>query len=225
MRVSNDAAPHHLMVLDVDSTLTSTEGIDILAELVGVGDQVSAITAAAMRGELDFAASLRERVKLLQGLPMSSVCAAVDRVWLTPGAETLISGLRERGWLVGAVSGGFTTMVGPIAFGLGLDHYRANTLEQVNGVLTGRLVGPIIDRAAKAEALREWASQAGLPLSCTVAVGDGANDLDMIATAGLGIAFHAKPAVAAASDFAIPDGGLEQILDLVDQWVAQSADA
>jgi phosphoserine phosphatase len=210
----------HLLVMDVDSTLTTTEGIDLLAELAGVGEQVADITAAAMRGELDFEQSLRRRVALLAGLPAAAIVEASAQVGLTPGAERLIDVLRRTGWRVGVVSGGFTDMVAPLAMSLALDHMRANVLDVVDGRLTGRLVGPVEDRAAKAAALRDWAAEDAVPLEATVAIGDGANDLDMLAEAGLGIAFHAKPAVAAAADARITEGGLDAALTIIREWLA-----
>jgi phosphoserine phosphatase len=202
--------------MDVDSTLAVTEGIDLLAGIGGVGDQVAAITERAMRGELDFAASLRERVGLLAGLPAEAIEAANAQVTLNLGAGELIEGLRRRGVGIGLVSGGFTAMVAPLASRLGIERFRANTLEVVGGRLTGQLAGPIVDRAAKAAALREWAQADGIAPGDTVAMGDGANDLDMMAAAGLSIAFHAKPAVAAAADQAITSGGLAEALTFLD---------
>src|ERR1035441_7680925 len=177
-----------LVVMDVDSTLVQGEAIDLLAARAGCAGPAAELTAAAMRGELDFTESLRERVAMLAGLD----CAALDEVRnelrLAPGARTLIRTLRRLGYRCGIVSGGFTQFTDGLAAGLSLDYAAANTLELSGGRLTGRLVGPIIDRAGKAQALRDFAGTAGVPLSQTVAVGDGANDLDMIAAAGLGIA-------------------------------------
>jgi phosphoserine phosphatase len=211
--------------MDVDSTLVATEGIDLLAAIAGVGERVAAITERAMRGELDFAASLRERVGLLAGLPTSAIEAANARVAPNPGAEALIAGLQARGWRIGLVSGGFTAMVGPLAARFGVDHYRANTLEITDGHLTGRLTGPIVDRAAKAAALREWAAADGVPPAHTAAMGDGANDLDMMDAAGLSIAFHAKPAVAARADTVIATKGLDAALPILDVWAQSAAGA
>ncbi|MDR1635431.1 MAG: phosphoserine phosphatase SerB [Bifidobacteriaceae bacterium] len=207
-------SPTHLLVMDVDSTLTSTEGIDLLADLAGRGPQVAAVTARAMAGELDFAASLHERVACLRGLPQAGLQEAAAMVRLTPGARELVAAAHAQGWAVAAVSGGFVQMVAPLAADLGLDFYRANTLEVSDAVLTGRVVGPVVDRAAKETALREWAGVLGVPLERTVAIGDGANDLDMMAAAGLSIAFGGKPAVVAAADHAI-DGSLAKALPLL----------
>jgi phosphoserine phosphatase len=206
--------------MDVDSTLVATEGIDLLAAIGGVGAQVAAITERAMRGELDFAASLRERVGLLAGLPASAIAEANAQVTPNPGAAALIAGLRARGWRVGLVSGGFTAMVGPLAERFGVDHYRANTLELADDRLTGRLLGPIVDRAGKAAALREWAAADGVALADCAAMGDGANDLDMMAAAGLSIAYRPKPAVAARADAVIVEEGLEAALTSPDTWVS-----
>src|SRR5450755_2433020 len=204
-----------LVVMDVDSTLVRGEAIDLLAERAGCGAQAAELTAAAMRGELDFATSLRERVAMLAGLD----CAALDQVRaelrLAPGARTLIRTLRRLGYRCGIVSGGFTQFTDGLARELGLDYAAANTLEIADGRLTGRLSGRIIDRAGKADALRQFAAQAGVPLSQTVAVGDGANDLDMIATAGLGIAFNAKQAVREAADASLSVPHLDAILYLL----------
>lgn len=184
-----------LVVLDVDSTLIQQEVIEMLAAHCGREAEVAAVTARAMAGELDFEQSLRARVATLAGLP-ATVLADVRRdIMLTPGARTLVRTLKRLGYTVGLVSGGFIEIVGDLAAELGIDHARANRLEIRDGVLTGRVVGPVVDRAGKAAALREFAAAEGLPLSRTVAIGDGANDLDMLALAGLGVAFNAKPLV------------------------------
>jgi phosphoserine phosphatase len=196
----------HLLVLDVDSTLTTTEGIDILADLAGSGPQVAQITDRAMRGELDFAESLRARVATLAGLSPAQMAQANARVALTPGAAQLVDTLHAAGWAVGAVSGGFDFMVRPLARALGLDHFQANTLEAADdGSLTGRLSGPVIDARAKAEALAEWSALYDLEPAAVAAMGDGANDLLMLKAAGLALAFNAKPAVAAAADYVISE--------------------
>lgn len=184
-----------LIVMDVDSTLVRGEFIDLLAARAGCGPQVAAITEAAMRGELDFAASLRQRVALLRGLALTEVEQVAATLELTPGARTLIRTLQRMGYQCGIVSGGFTQLTDGLAASLGLDFAAANTLEVEAGRLTGRLVGDIVDRAGKAAALTRFAAAAGVPMSQTVAVGDGANDLDMLKRAGLGIAFNAKPVV------------------------------
>ena len=201
-----------LVVMDVDSTLVQGEVIEMLAAHAGCEEAVAAITERAMRGELDFAASLRERVALLAGLDASAVDEVRAQVQLTPGARTLVRTLKRLGYAIGIVSGGFTQVTDHLAAELGLDHAMANTLEIVDGRLTGRLVGPIIDRAGKAEALRAFAVAEGLPLTQTVAVGDGANDLDRLAAAGLGIAFNAKPMVRAAADTAVNVPYLDSVL-------------
>lgn len=201
-----------LVVMDVDSTLISQEVIDLLAEASGVGQEVRAITESAMRGELDFEASLRKRVALLKGQPETKIFEIAKQVTLTPGARTLIRTLNKLGHGVGLVSGGFSQVVDPIAKQLGIEHVRSNTLEIVDGVITGNLVGPIIDRAGKALALKEFANLENVSPANTIAIGDGANDLDMIAAAGLGIAFNAKPTVQAAAQSALNAPYLDSVL-------------
>jgi phosphoserine phosphatase len=191
------------------------EVIEMLAAHAGVEQKVAEVTEAAMRGELDFAASLRARVALLAGLPESAIEQVRGQLVLTPGARTLLRTLRRLDYRVGIVSGGFTQITDHLATDLGLDYSLANTLEIANGRLTGGLIGPVIDRAAKADALRRFAAEAGVPLSQTVAIGDGANDLDMIAAAGLGIAFNAKPVVRAAADAAVSVPYLDSVLYLL----------
>jgi phosphoserine phosphatase len=204
-----------LIVMDVDSTLVQGEVIDLLAERAGCADEVAKVTAAAMRGEIDFTASLRERVSLLAGLPASVLDEVRAGLRLTAGARTLIGTLGGLGYKAGIVSGGFVQVIGPLAAELGIDYVAANELEITAGKLTGRLSGPVIDRAGKAEALRRFAAAAGVPLSQTVAVGDGANDLDMIAAAGLGVAFNAKPVVRDAADTSLSVPYLDAILYLL----------
>ena len=201
-----------LVVMDVDSTLISQEVIDLLAEAAGVGQEVRAITESAMRGELDFEASLRNRVALLKGQPETIIFEVAKQVTLTPRARTLIRTLNKLGHGVGLVSGGFSQVVDPIAKQLGIEHVRSNTLEIVDGVITGNLVGPIIDRAGKALALKEFANLENVSPANTIAIGDGANDLDMIAAAGLGIAFNAKPTVQAAAQSALNAPYLDSVL-------------
>lgn len=204
-----------LVVMDVDSTLIAGEVIDLLAARAGCAEQVAKVTAATMRGDLDFATSLRERVALLAGLP-EAVLADVRRdLRLAPGARTLVRTLHRLGYRCGIVSGGFTQITDGLAAELGLDYAAANTLEISGGKLTGKLTGPVIDRAGKAAALRRFAAQAGVPLSQTVAIGDGANDLDMIAAAGLGIAFNAKQVVRDAADAAVNVPYLDTVLYLL----------
>ncbi len=204
-----------LVVMDVDSTLVSGEAIDLLAARAGCAAKVAELTAATMRGELDFAAALRERVALLAGLDASVLDDVRAELRLAPGARTLIRTLRRLGYKCGIVSGGFTQFTDVLAADLGLDYAAANTLEIDGGKLTGQVTGAIIDRAGKATALRDFAARSGVPLSQTVAVGDGANDLDMIAAAGLGIAFNAKPAVRDAADASLSVPHLDAILHLL----------
>jgi phosphoserine phosphatase len=204
-----------LVVMDVDSTLVTGEAIDLLAARAGCAAKVAELTAATMRGELDFAAALRERVALLAGLDASVLDEVRAELRLAPGARTLVRTLRRLGYRCGIVSGGFTQFTDVLAADLGLDYASANTLEIASGKLTGQVSGAVIDRAGKAGALREFAARYGVPLSQTVAVGDGANDLDMIATAGLGIAFNAKPAVRDAADASVSVPHLDAILHLL----------
>ncbi|MEQ7008615.1 phosphoserine phosphatase SerB [Actinopolymorpha sp. B17G11] len=204
-----------LVVLDVDSTLIQGEVIEMLASRAGCLDEVTRVTAAAMRGELDFAESLRQRVALLAGIDARAMDEVRQEIRLTPGARTLLRTLHRLGYQVGVVSGGFAQIVEPIAAELGIDFVAANLLEVADGVLTGRVVGPIVDRPGKAEALHGFAEQAGVPLSQTVAIGDGANDLDMLAVAGLGVAFNAKPVVRQAADTAVSVPYLDAILYLL----------
>jgi len=204
-----------LIVMDVDSTLIQDEVIELIARHAGVLDEVASITDAAMRGELDFEESLRARVALLAGLPEATLRTVRDEVRLAPGARTLVRILKRLGYRVGIVSGGFTHVTDHLAATLGLDYAVANTLEVKDGRLTGRLVGPVIDRAAKAAALERFALDAGVPISQTVAIGDGANDLDMLSRAGLGVAFNAKPIVREAADTALNVPYLDTILYLL----------
>ena len=204
-----------LIVMDVDSTLIQEEVIDLLAARAGCADEVAKITESAMRGELDFAASLRERAALLAGLDASVLDAVRASLRLTPGARTLIRTLKHLGYKCGIVSGGFTAVIEPLAASLGIDYVAANTLEVADGKLTGRVLEPVIDREGKTEALRRFARAAGVPLSQTVAVGDGANDLGMIGAAGLGVAFNAKPVVRDAADTAVNVPYLDTILYLL----------
>lgn len=204
-----------LIVLDVDSTLIQGEVIEMLADYAGEHEQVTAVTAAAMAGELDFEASLRARVALLAGIPVSALDEVRERIELTPGARTLVRTVQQLGYTVGVVSGGFSQVVEPLARELGLDFAAANTLEVRDGYLTGALVGPIVDRAGKAAALERFAAEAGVPLAQTVAVGDGANDLEMLARAGLGVAFNASPLVRAAADAAVNVPYLDAVLFLL----------
>ena len=204
-----------LVVMDVDSTLIQQEVIELLAAKAGAQDKVKEITDAAMRGELDFAASLKARVALLAGLPESVIAEVQSEIVLTPGARTLVKTLQQLGHSVAVVSGGFTSVIEPLVKELGISYYRANTLEIADGILTGKVLDPIVDRAAKATALKDFAAVEGVLLEQTVAIGDGANDLDMISIAGLGIAFNAKPAVKAAAASSVSAPYLDSVLYLL----------
>ena len=204
-----------LVQLDVDSTLIQQEVIELLAAKAGVGSEVISITEQAMRGEIDFEQSLRARVALLKGLPVSAISEVQEQILLTPGAKTLVSTLHTLGHTVAVVSGGFIDVIAPLLKELDIKFYKANTLGIENGVLTGEVIGPVIDRAAKAAALKEFAAAQSISMDQTIAIGDGANDLDMIAAAGLGIAFNAKPAVKAAADSSLSQPYLDSVLYLL----------
>ncbi|MFG2812443.1 phosphoserine phosphatase SerB [Streptomyces sp. NPDC004673] len=204
-----------LVVMDVDSTLIQDEVIEMFAAHAGCEAEVAAVTEAAMRGELDFEQSLHARVALLKGLDASVVDKVREEVRLTPGARTLIRTLKRLGYQVGVVSGGFTQVTDALRERLGLDFAHANTLEIVDGKLTGRVTGEVVDRAGKARLLRRFAAEAGVPLSQTVAIGDGANDLDMLNAAGLGVAFNAKPVVREAAHTAVNFPFLDTVLYLL----------
>ncbi len=184
-----------LVVMDVDSTLIQGEVIEMLAEHAGYAAEVAEVTERAMRGELDFAESLHARVALLEGVPESALDDVYASLVYTPGARTMIRSLKRLGYRFALVSGGFTQLIERMADELGIDYFTANELEVVDGRLTGRIVGPVVDRVGKAEALRRFAADAGITVKNTVAIGDGANDLDMLAASGLGVAFNAKPVV------------------------------
>ncbi|MBV9594037.1 MAG: phosphoserine phosphatase SerB [Actinobacteria bacterium] len=201
-----------LVVLDVDSTLIRHEGIDRLADRAGVGEQVADLTRRAMDGELDFESALRARVRLLAGLPVTDVDEVRDQLELTAGAAVFVRTLRRLGFQVGVVSGGFTVFTDRFVDELGLDFAAANELEIVDGRLSGELLGPIVDRAGKADALREFARRFSVPISQTVAIGDGANDIDMLEAAGLGIAFNGKAALREAADAAVNVPFLDSVL-------------
>jgi len=201
-----------LVVMDVDSTLVQGEVIDRLAELAGVATEVTGVTAAAMRGELDFEAALRSRVRLLAGLPVTALDTVYDATELAPGARTLVRTLKRLGYRLAIVSGGFTQLTDRLAEELGIHYSRANELAVADGRLTGEIVGSVVDRAAKATALRDFAEDSKVTLDRTVAIGDGANDLDMLAAAGLGIAFNAKPVVQEAAHTALNVPYLDAIL-------------
>lgn len=204
-----------VVVLDMDSTLIQQEVIELLAAKAGVENQVKDITDRAMRGELDFTQSLRERVSLLAGLPESVIDDVRNEISLTPGARTLVKTLQRLGHTVCVVSGGFTSVISPLLESLDIKRFKANTLEIKDGTLTGKLEGDIIDRAAKATALQEFAKAEGVDIAQTIAIGDGANDLDMIAVSGLGIAFNAKPAVREAADSSVTAPYLDAVLYLL----------
>ena len=202
----------HLVVMDADSTLLRDEVIDLLAEECGCADQVAAITERAMAGELDFAESLRARVALLAGLDAGVLDRVRERLRLTPGARTLVRTLQRLGYVPAVVSGGFVEVLAPLMEELHVDYLEANHLEVIDGRLSGRVVGEIVDRAGKARALRRFADDVGVPLAQTVAVGDGANDIDMISAAGLGIAFNAKAVVREHADAALSVPYLDAVL-------------
>lgn len=204
-----------LVVLDVDSTLIEDEVIELLAAEAGSGERVAEITFRAMNGELDFEDSLRERVATLAGLPVSAIEAAAARVTVTTGVPAMIRAVQDAGGQVAVVSGGFHEVIDPIAESLGLDHWRANRLEVSGGLLTGGLIPPVIDGGAKADALREWAAAAGLPLSQTIAVGDGANDLPMMAICGLAVGFDAKAPVRDLANVLLDERDLAMLLPLM----------
>lgn len=207
-----DRRGQHLVVMDVDSTVIQEEVIDLLAEEAGVVEQVSAITERAMAGEMDFIESLRARVALLEGLPESAFDTVRSRITLTPGARTLCRTLSNLGYRVCLVSGGFIEVVGHLASDLGVDKVRANALEVNDGLLTGRIVGEIIDRAGKRRALESFAAEYGIPMRRTIAIGDGANDVDMLKAAGLGVAFNGKAAARAAADTSVSVPYLDSVL-------------
>jgi phosphoserine phosphatase len=211
-RYSLERRAKRLIVFDVDSTLIQGEVIEMLAERAGAGAAVAAVTEAAMRGEIDFAESLHQRVATLAGLPEEVLDEVAGQLELTPGARTTIRTLRRLGFHCGVVSGGFRQVIDPLAHDLMLDFVAANELEIVDAHLTGRVVGPVVDRAGKAKALRDFAEQAGVPMEQTVAVGDGANDIDMLAAAGLGVAFNAKPALREVADASLSHPYLDTVL-------------
>ncbi len=204
-----------MVQLDVDSTFIQQEAIELLAAKAGVLKEVSKITDAAMRGELDFEQSLLARVRLLKGLPEMVFDQVRDEITLTDGASDLVKLLHSQGHVVSLVSGGFVNIMQPIVDELKIDYFRANTLEVVDGVLTGQVLGSIVDRAAKAQALTEFALDAQVDMENTVAIGDGANDLDMMAIAGLSIAFNAKPVVIEAADLSITEPTLSSVPQLM----------
>lgn len=207
--------PKRLVQLDVDSTFIQQEAIELLAEKAGVLEQVARVTELAMRGELDFAQSLHSRVLLLKGLSEKIIKEVQMEILLTDGAKELVETLHSKGHCVALVSGGFVDILQPIVDELKIKHYKANKLEIKDGVLTGKLVGPIIDRPAKAAALKQFSSECQVDLRNTVAIGDGANDLDMMEIAGISIAFNAKPVVIEAADYSITEPSLKNVLHLI----------
>lgn len=218
-----------LIVMDVDSTLVQGEVIEMLAAHAGCEDEVRRVTESAMRGELDFAESLRSRVALLEGLEASALDRVYDELLLSPGARTTVRVLKRLGYRFAIVSGGFSQLTDRLAADLGIDFAMANELEIVDGRLTGRVVGQIVDRAGKAAALRRFAAECGVPVSATIAIGDGANDLDMLNAAGLGIAFNAKPVVQEAAHAAVNVPYMDAVLYLLgisrEEVVAADAEA
>ncbi len=216
-----------LIVMDVDSTLVQGEVIEMLAAHAGVEAEVARVTEAAMRGELDFAESLHHRVALLAGVPASALDEVYRDLVLAPGARTMVRTLRRLGYRFALVSGGFSQITDRLARDLHIDFARANELEIVDGVLTGRIVGPVVDRAGKATALREFAAACGVSEEAVIAIGDGANDLDMLNAAGLGIAYNAKPMVRDAADTAVNVPYLDAIVYLlgISREEVEAADA
>ena len=204
-----------LVVFDVDSTLIEDEVIELLAEAAGKRAEVAEVTERAMRGELDFAQSLRERVSTLRGLPESVIEETYQRIKITAGAQALIDAVHSAGGKVGAVSGGFNQLLAPLAEKLHLDFWRANELQIVETKLTGLVDGEIIDRQAKAQALREWANKCGLSMDRTIAVGDGANDLDMMTASGLSVAFNAKPKVRDEAQLVVANQDLSELIKVI----------
>ncbi len=201
-----------LLLADMDSTIVQGETLDELAGFAGLGDKIAAITARAMNGELDFKEALRERVAMLKGLPVDALERTWERVRMTPGARELVATMRARGALTVLVSGGFSFFTAKVATALGFDEHRSNTLLDDGAVLSGSVAEPILDRDSKLQALHEFAARRGVKLGATMAVGDGANDLDMLGAAGLGIAFHAKPIVAQAARAKVDHAGLRALL-------------
>lgn len=214
-----------LVVLDVDSTLIQDEAVELMAAAAGRREEVAQLTADAMAGAIDYESALRKRVRLLAGLDEQAVLAAVSEIRLTAGARTFVRTLKRLGYEIALISGGFTHITDRLADELGIRHSYANVLEVVDGRLTGELIGPVVDRARKAELLRQIAEEAGIPPEQTVAIGDGANDLDMLAAAGLGVAFNARPGVEAAADTKVSVPYLDAILFLLGITQVEAADA
>lgn len=208
-------AARFLVVLDADSTLIRNEVIELLADEAGRREEVQAATEAAMRGEVDFATSLRSRVAALEGVPVAAFERVRSRIEPTPGVRELTAAVHERGGVVGVVSGGFHEILDAIAPALGVDRWRANRLDVVDDALAGRVHGDIVDGAAKASSLQQWAAELGVAPRATIAIGDGANDLPMMAVAGLGLAFNAKPAVRDAASLVIGPQDLAEVIALL----------
>jgi phosphoserine phosphatase len=201
-----------LLIADMDSTIITSETLDELAAFAGIGEKIAAITARAMNGELDFKDALRERVGMLKGLPVEALDRTWERVQLTGGAKELVATMRAHGAMTALVSGGFSFFTGRVAEAVGFDIHHSNELLHENGALLGTVAEPILDRTSKVETLRDLAAERGVQLKATLAVGDGANDLDMLREAGLGVAFHAKPIVAAEARARVDHANLRALL-------------
>ncbi|WP_067200001.1 phosphoserine phosphatase SerB [Microbacterium sp. XT11] len=204
-----------LVVLDADSTLIRNEVIELLADEAGRRAEVQAATEAAMRGEVDFATSLRSRVAALEGVPVAAFERVIARIEPTPGVRELTAAVHARGGVVAVVSGGFHEILDHVAPGLGVDRWKANRLVVAEGALAGRVDGAIVDAEAKAAALTQWAAELGISPTATIAIGDGANDLRMMAVAGLGLAFNAKPAVREAANLVVGPHDLSEVIPLL----------
>ena len=213
-----DSAPRHFIVMDVDSTLIDEEVIDLIAQKAGVGQQIAQITEAAMQGKLDFREALAQRVSMLKGLPVSIFPEILEQVHFTKGALELIRAAHARGWKVGIVSGGFHEITDTLVERASIDYSLANRLEAKDGILTGRLSGPVVDKDAKLSALTSWVHELGLELSDAVSIGDGANDIPTLKAAGIGIAFCAKPLVRQAADAQLDKRDLMQVLPIIDSF-------
>ncbi len=205
-----------LVVLDVDSTLIQQEVIELLADFAGVMPEVKLITERAMSGELDFKQSLEKRVSLLEGLSDEIFSQLKTQISLTPGVLELISAVHAKGGRIGAVSGGFRQILEPLADEIGLDYWMANSLEVVEGKLTGKVSGPVVDADAKATALRKWADDSGIPVEHSIAIGDGANDIQMLQCAGYAVAFRPKPVLRQYADLVIEENSLLSLIEKLD---------